>query len=44
MKSRKEEMCAMDDMNKIYNVMLGDVSTQEKNRSEDFTHKSIVCF
>jgi DNA-binding MarR family transcriptional regulator len=30
MKIRDEEMCAMDDMNTIYNVMLGDVSTQGK--------------
>jgi len=30
MKRRDEEMCAMDDMNTIYNVMLGDVSTQGK--------------
>jgi len=30
MKIRNEEMCAMDYMNIIYNVMLGDVSTQGK--------------
>ena len=30
MNIRDEEMCAMDDMNTIYNVMLGDVSTQGK--------------
>jgi DNA-binding MarR family transcriptional regulator len=30
MKIRDEEMCAMDDMNTIYNVMLGDVSAQGK--------------
>ena len=30
MKIHDEEMCAMDDMNTIYNAMLGDVGTQEK--------------
>ena len=30
MKRRDEEMCAMDDMNTIYNIMLGDVSNQGK--------------
>jgi DNA-binding MarR family transcriptional regulator len=30
MNIRNEEMCAMDDMNTIYNVMLGDVSAQGK--------------